>query len=306
MSFSDTALELFRARSIDPTIAGKCGVTEEGDEILYPGGRRRRLRGDGPKMNQPHGAPLASWWLPGVNSGAALVCEGETDALAARSYLQKIRVVSVPGASYPGDRLAEECRERGVGVAILIPDADEAGRRFTQRVGAALSEAGLKTVAVPLPMGSDLAMELAKAEDPSERLHELLRSAEVIRLPKPKPKTKPRLDERPDDLRDIPTQTWVQALTGEEVPHGGFIPCPLPGHEGERTASFKVYEGDKGVWCFGCQRGGDIYAFAQELWGCDFKEARHRLAEQFQTIAPQAAEQSALTDAKQRLQEART
>ncbi len=41
-------------------------------------------------------------------------------------------------------------------------------------------------------------------------------------------------------------------------------------------------EADRGVWCFGCEQGGDIYTFAGLLWGLerrggDFLEIRRRL-----------------------------
>jgi len=42
--------------------------------------------------------------------------------------------------------------------------------------------------------------------------------------------------------------------------------CPLPGHD-ERTASFTVYPGDRGWWCYGCGRGGDVVDLARIAWG---------------------------------------
>jgi DNA primase len=42
--------------------------------------------------------------------------------------------------------------------------------------------------------------------------------------------------------------------------------CPLPGHD-ERTPSFTVYPGDRGWWCYGCQRGGDVVNLARLAWG---------------------------------------
>lgn len=58
--------------------------------------------------------------------------------------------------------------------------------------------------------------------------------------------------------------------------HGGAVlcprgrslwaPCPLPGHD-EHRASFHV-DPDKQVWhCFGCNRGGDLFEFARQLYG---------------------------------------
>jgi hypothetical protein len=44
--------------------------------------------------------------------------------------------------------------------------------------------------------------------------------------------------------------------------------CPLPGHD-ERTPSFTVYPGDRGWWCYGCNRGGDVVDLARIAWGID-------------------------------------
>lgn len=92
-----------------------------------------------------------------------------------------------------------------------------------------------------------------------------------------------QFDGDPDDvLHTIEPRTYVELLTGEHVPRLGMIPCPLPDHD-DRTPSFKVYETpERGVWCFGCHRGGDIYCFAAELWSMDtrrdFRELRRGLA----------------------------
>ncbi len=54
--------------------------------------------------------------------------------------------------------------------------------------------------------------------------------------------------------------------------------CPLPGHE-EDTPSFVVYPGDRGWYCFGCQRGGDLFALHMYLTGDDnFATATTELA----------------------------
>ena len=59
----------------------------------------------------------------------------------------------------------------------------------------------------------------------------------------------------PGQLRRIGGERWT-AL------------CPLPGHD-EKTPSFVVYPGDRGFWCYGCQRGGDVVDLAQAAWGID-------------------------------------
>ncbi len=44
--------------------------------------------------------------------------------------------------------------------------------------------------------------------------------------------------------------------------------CPLPDHD-EKTPSFTVYPGDRGWWCYGCGRGGDVVDLARIAWGID-------------------------------------
>ena len=84
-------------------------------------------------------------------------------------------------------------------------------------------------------------------------------------------------------LREIPPSTYVEALTGEQVPSSGVIRCPLPDHD-DRTPSFKVYDDpERGWYCFGCHRAGRIYEFGSALLGLgtrgdEFLELRRRLA----------------------------
>jgi len=59
----------------------------------------------------------------------------------------------------------------------------------------------------------------------------------------------------PGQLRRIGGERWT-AL------------CPLPGHD-EKTPSFVVYPGDRGFWCYGCQRGGDVVDLARFAWDLD-------------------------------------
>jgi hypothetical protein len=82
--------------------------------------------------------------------------------------------------------------------------------------------------------------------------------------------------EQADALKEIPAYEYVEALTGRTVQRNGFVRCPF--HKGgeERTPSLKVYET---TWsCFGCPApagrralGGDIYVFAAQLWGLDWR-----------------------------------
>lgn len=70
-----------------------------------------------------------------------------------------------------------------------------------------------------------------------------------------------------DPLLAVPPAVYVERLTGVHVPPGGYIRCPLPGHD-DGTPSFRAFpEPERGVWCWGCNRGGDVYSFAAALWG---------------------------------------
>ena len=60
--------------------------------------------------------------------------------------------------------------------------------------------------------------------------------------------------------------------------------CPF--HQ-ERTPSFMVNE-EKNMWhCFGCGKGGDVFAFVMEIEGLEFKEALTLLAERAGVELPQ-------------------
>lgn len=95
---------------------------------------------------------------------------------------------------------------------------------------------------------------------------------------------KPARPFRDDALLEIEPAVYVEKLTRVIVPRSGMIRCPFPEHE-DRNRSMKVYvEAERGVWCFGCQRGGSIYDFAAALWGYktkgdDFRHLRKKIAE---------------------------
>lgn len=61
---------------------------------------------------------------------------------------------------------------------------------------------------------------------------------------------------------------------GIEVNRAGFARCCF--HD-ERTASMKVYSGDRGYHCFGCGANGSVIDFVMNLFGLDFREACEKL-----------------------------
>lgn len=174
--WSEQAQELFRSHAIDPDVAARVGVREVDGGIEYPGGRVRDLTGDGPKMKQPPGVALGPWIPDGrsVAGELVLVCEGETDALAALTALDADGapinpvVVCLPGSSFPVDRLAAGLQ--AADAVYLAFDNDEAGRKATD---AALQALTVPTEIVLLPEGCDLSDWIMRGGKLLEALLEL-------------------------------------------------------------------------------------------------------------------------------------
>lgn len=91
-----------------------------------------------------------------------------------------------------------------------------------------------------------------------------------------------------DFVKQLKEQVNIADVVGEFVRlkkagsnHMGL--CPF---HGERTPSFSVSE-KKGIYhCFGCQRGGDVISFVQEIQGVSFHEAIRILASKFGIKVP--------------------
>lgn len=95
---------------------------------------------------------------------------------------------------------------------------------------------------------------------------------------------------------------------GFEPNRAGFMRCPF--HQGDHTASLKVYAGDRGWHCFGCNSGGSVIDFVMRLYDINFRQAVLRLDLDFGlglSQAPQRsrAEQSAILEARRREAERR-
>lgn len=78
-----------------------------------------------------------------------------------------------------------------------------------------------------------------------------------------------------------------QTLTAREVAEfygftpnfAGFIRCPF--HAGDNHGSLKLYPGDRGWHCFGCNEGGSVVDFVMKLFDIPFREAVERLSTDF-------------------------
>jgi hypothetical protein len=85
-----------------------------------------------------------------------------------------------------------------------------------------------------------------------------------------------------DPLQTIPAVEYVPAITGRPVGRDGKARCPFHAGGEERTPSLHAYPDDHGWFCFGCDRGGDIYVFAAMQYGLDhrrdFPEIKRRIA----------------------------
>lgn len=65
---------------------------------------------------------------------------------------------------------------------------------------------------------------------------------------------------------------------GIETNSKGFACCPF---HNEKTASFKVYDGDRGYYCFGCGESGDVITFVQKFFNLSFSEALSKIDTDF-------------------------
>lgn len=118
-----------------------------------------------PKVLARHGSArtgllLELWMIPNPITNLVLVCEGELDAITAASC-----AIPSVGAHDRADapRIAEIVRERAFDYALLIPDADRAGRRAFGELAAALTTADVAAkYADVLPYGADVGSELVR------------------------------------------------------------------------------------------------------------------------------------------------
>ena len=66
----------------------------------------------------------------------------------------------------------------------------------------------------------------------------------------------------------------VAEFYGFKVNKSGFMCCPF--HK-EKTASLKIYDGDRGFSCFGCNTNGSVIDFVMKLFEMDFQQAIRKI-----------------------------
>ena len=80
------------------------------------------------------------------------------------------------------------------------------------------------------------------------------------------------------DIKNRISTKEVLRYYGVNINSRGFAKCPF---HNEKTASMKVYDGNRGYHCFGCGKNGDIIDFVQDYFGTSFRDAVKKLNDDF-------------------------
>lgn len=103
-----------------------------------------------------------------------------------------------------------------------------------------------------------------------------------------------------EEIKARLTMQEVAEHYGFQVGRSGFIKCPL--HQGDHTASLKIYPGSGGWHCFGCNSGGTVIDFVMKLFDLNFRQAVLRINADFHlgltTSKPDRAARSAALEAR--------
>lgn len=92
----------------------------------------------------------------------------------------------------------------------------------------------------------------------------------------------------------------VAEFYGLQTTRSGFTKCPF--HSGDHTASLKLYDGEGGWHCFGCNAGGSVIDFVMRLFDLNFRQAVLRINADFRLGLtpgkPDKAERSRVLEAR--------
>ncbi len=80
-----------------------------------------------------------------------------------------------------------------------------------------------------------------------------------------------------ETIKNLVHMDTVLEWYGLELNRSRFMLCPF---HGDTDASLKIYEGDRGWHCFGCQRGGSVIDFVMLMDNLAFSDACQTIARQ--------------------------
>ena len=80
------------------------------------------------------------------------------------------------------------------------------------------------------------------------------------------------------EIKERVTMFDVAESYGLKLYKQHFIHCPF---HIEKTPSMKLYDGQKGCYCFGCGYSGDVIGFVRKYFNLDFKQTIQKLNDDF-------------------------
>lgn len=86
-----------------------------------------------------------------------------------------------------------------------------------------------------------------------------------------------------EKIKSIVSMPEMMEQYGFRLDKAGFCKCPF---HSERSASFKVYPGQRGYYCFGCGAHGSVIDFVMLYFGLSFKDALAKINEDFSLGLP--------------------
>lgn len=84
-----------------------------------------------------------------------------------------------------------------------------------------------------------------------------------------------------DVIKAALTMPQVAEVYGFTPTQSGFIRCPFHSGGAERTPSLKLYDGQKGFYCYSCHAAGTVIDFTMRLFDVPFPEAVNKLNADF-------------------------
>ena len=86
-----------------------------------------------------------------------------------------------------------------------------------------------------------------------------------------------------DDIKNRINMIDICKTYGFNIQRGNFICCPF---HNEKTPSLKLYDGNRGFYCFGCGEHGSIIDFVMRYFKLDFPKAISKLNDDFNLGLP--------------------